>query len=413
MRKSLSELDSWQQNALTFAVSGIVLFLPTIIRIYWPSAGLIDVTGHPIGRDFINVWIGPQVVANEGISALFDLRGYEESLGTYFGTPLPFHNWGYPLFVLPFYWPFAQMPYVLALAIWTVLFGAAFLWAAISPVDRARASLAALLIAISPAAIINTISGQNGFISGALLLGSMLLLDRRPIVAGVLIGLLIFKPHLGFCLPFVLIALGAWRTFVAASVTAAILLFYTIPFIGLDPWIEYVEKVSPYQALLLEVFEGYYTNMMVSITAGLRSMGMAYTPALAIQAIVSVGVLVTTVMAVRQTKDATVRAFVVATAVPLMTPYAFNYDLTTTAAAVAWLIVGPLAMPQKYRLLLFMVWLVPALVMMPLVRCWGVPQIFMLAIFAISVRMAYGWQLETEDVRDPVAQPAGYPIELR
>ena len=52
--------------------------------------------------------------------ALFDLRGYHEAIGRLFGTPLPFHNWGYPLFTLPAFWPLAQLPYFWALAVWTV-----------------------------------------------------------------------------------------------------------------------------------------------------------------------------------------------------------------------------------------------------------------------------------------------------
>ncbi len=406
MRKAETSLPTWQQNAIIFALAGIVLFLPTLIRIYWPAGGLIDVTGHPIGRDFINVWIGPQVVANEGLSALFDREGYARSLGTYFGTPLPFHNWGYPLFVLPFYWPFAQLPYALALTLWTVLFGAAFLWAASAPVDRTRTTLAVIFIALSPAALINTVGGQNGFLTGALLMGSMLLLDRRPLVAGVLIGLLIFKPHLGLCLPFVLIALGAWRTFISASLTSAALLLYTLPFIGLDPWIEYVDKVSPYQALLLERFQGFYTNMMVSVTAGLRSMGVAYGPALAIQACVSLAVLVTVVFAVRKTEIPALRAALIATAVPLITPYAFNYDLTAAAAALAWLVVGPLRVPRQYRLLVLMAWLVPVLVMIPVVRFSGMPQLLMLASFAIFVCLAWGWRPQEAGVRERAALPA-------
>jgi hypothetical protein len=404
LRNNAIQLTAWQQNALLFLIAGIALCMPTIVRYYWPAGGMIDVTGHPIGRDFINVWIGPQVVANDGVMALFDIKGYAQSLGTYFGSPLPFHNWVYPLFVLPFYWPFAQLPYGLALALWTVLFGALFLWAAVAPVDRARTALAALLIAFSPAAIVNTIGGQYGFITAALLLASMLLLDRRPIVSGVLIGLLIVKPHMGFCLPFILIALGAWRAFIAASVTVVFLLLYTLPFVGLAPWIEYVDTVGHFQSHAMDRFQGFFTNMMVSITAGLRSVGIPYGPALAIQAVVSLAVTAITVLTVRQTTNPVMRAAVVALAVPLITPYAFNYDMTAAAAALAWLVVGPLALPPQYRTVLLMAWLVPALVMIPAIRTAFVPQILMLAAFAIVVRMAWGWQ--PEDSTESAASPA-------
>ena len=42
--------------------------------------------------------MGPQVAFGDGFATLFDLNAYHTALGTVFGHPLPFHNWGYPLF---------------------------------------------------------------------------------------------------------------------------------------------------------------------------------------------------------------------------------------------------------------------------------------------------------------------------
>lgn len=68
----------------------------------------------------------------------------------------------------------------------------------------------------APARLVNILNGQNGFLSAALLLGGTWWIDRRPVAAGILFGLLTFKPQFGTLLPFVPIALAAWR--VIASV---------------------------------------------------------------------------------------------------------------------------------------------------------------------------------------------------
>ena len=81
----------------------------------------------------------------------------------------------------------------------------------------------------TPACPINAIGGQNGFLSAALFLGGVLNIDRRPILSGVLIGLLTFKPHLGVVLPFALVALGAWRVIASAAVTALALFAAATP----------------------------------------------------------------------------------------------------------------------------------------------------------------------------------------
>src|SRR5207237_7780874 len=84
----------------------------------------LDVAGYQIGRDFINVWSGPQLAFGGKLATLFDLRAYHAAIGELFGQPLRFHNWGYPLFTLPAFWPLAQLPYFAALAVWTFgLFG--------------------------------------------------------------------------------------------------------------------------------------------------------------------------------------------------------------------------------------------------------------------------------------------------
>ena len=137
----------------------------------------------------------------------------------------------------------------------------------LAEVEPARRLPALLLLALTPACLINTIGGQNGFLSAALFLGGVLNIDRRPILAGVLIGLLTFKPHLGIVLPFALVALGAWRVIASAAVTALALFALSTAMFGLDAWREYVAVVGPYQTELLRQFEGFYTNMMVSVLA--------------------------------------------------------------------------------------------------------------------------------------------------
>ena len=44
---------------------------------------------------------------------------------------------------------------------------------------------------------------------------ALVLLDARPVLAGVLFGLLAYKPQFGLLIPLVLIATGRWKTFAA------------------------------------------------------------------------------------------------------------------------------------------------------------------------------------------------------
>jgi hypothetical protein len=366
-----------------FPAAALLISWPLFVRYYWPAGGGLDVTGHQIGRDFINVWAAPQLAFSGRLSTLFDLDDYAEAIGTLFGAPLPFHNWGYPPFTLLMFWPFAQLPYFWALSLWTVVLFAAFAGVTVSQVEPGRRVLALVALAFAPACLVNGIGGQNGFLTAALLLGGLLCLDRRPVLAGALFGLLTLKPHLGLVLPFVLLGLGARRTIAAATLTALALVAASVAAFGLEPWREYLGATSAYQMGLLEKWRGFYTLMMPSVFAGVRGLGLSSTIAWTAQAAVTLPVLAATVWAVRRTGDPRRRAFVVVAAVPLLTPYAFNYDLTALSAALIWKLCERRPGEAPSVLHLF-AWLVPTLMMS--VPMLGAAPLALVAIFVTAMR---------------------------
>ena len=372
---------------LLLVAGGLVVAAPLITQYYWPQSAFLDVTKHPIGRDFINVWGGPQIAFGHGLETLFDPKAYYAALKQVYGVDIAYHNWGYPLFVLPLYWLFAQMPYLAALAVWTLGFLGTYIWIVTRTVEPGKRLLVAGLLVVAPSSIINIIGGQNGFLTATLWLGGILWLDRRPILAGILIGLLIYKPHMGLCLPFVLIALGAWRAFLAAAITSILVFASSLFLVDVSDWMTYFEVIAPYQANLLVDFKGFYTYMMVSVAAGGRSAGLSFETAFAIQAIVSLTVLVTTIATVRRTTDRCARAFVIVAATPLITPYAFNYDLAALTAVVVWNLIGRLKTTneQAAPIIHVLVWMIPLVTMYPIPHHAALAPITLLIAFAYIV----------------------------
>ncbi|HEX8166875.1 MAG TPA: glycosyltransferase family 87 protein [Beijerinckiaceae bacterium] len=378
-------LTALSEPRVLFPAAALLVFWPLLARFYWPADGGLDVTGHPIGRDFINAWAAPQLAFSGRLATLFDLDGYARAIGELFGAPLPFHNWSYPPFALLLFRPLSQLPYFWALALWTVGLFAAFAAVVLSRVEPGRRPYALVALALAPACLMNAVGGQNGFLTAALLLGGVLCLDRRPVLAGILFGLLTVKPQLGLVLPFALLALGAWRTIAAAAATALALVAASVTVFGFEPWREYLGATSAYQLALLEKWRGFYTLMMPSVFAGARGLGLSSAAAWVVQAAVAAPVFAATAWAVRRTADPKRRAFVVAAAVPLVTPYAFNYDLTALAAILVWKLCGrrPDEAPGPLHLL---VWLSPALMMS--VSVPGAMPAALLVVFARSVREA-------------------------
>lgn len=368
-----------------YPVISLEILLP-LLYYYLPVGNGLDMTGHPLGRDFINVWAGPQLAFDGRLATLFDLQAYITAIGKLFGRPVDFANWGYPPFTLPLFWPLAQLPYFWALAVWTFGLLAIFSCIVVSQAARENRPYALVALILAPACLINILGGQNGFLSASLLIGGALSIDRRPLLAGVLFGLLTFKPHLGLVIPFALLALRAWRVIAAATLTALVLVAISIAMLGIEPWRQYLGVTSAFQLLLIENFDGFYTIMMASILAGARTFGIPFPIAMAVQVAIALPVLAAACWAVRRTTDPLRRTAVLVCAVPLVTPYAFNYDLTAIAAVIVWRLTGTIRSEGGSNLVWLFAWLAPT-AMMPLnIMGLGLAPLALLGAFVMSVR---------------------------
>ena len=364
--------EAVRRQLLFFTLIGLTISALVLWDNFRPGDLAVDITGHQYGRDFLNVWAGPRIVAQSGIMALFDYEAYYKALEGLYGAPVPFHNWSYPPHLLLFLPPFAALPYIPGLILWTGLGFALYAAVALTrlPADTLTAGLVFLLLA--PSSIINIVTGQNGFFTAALFLGGLMLLDRRPILAGALFGLLTVKPQLGLLLAPALLAIGAWRSIASATLTASLLVATAVLLWGIDPWLGWLTQASRYQQwLLTNNFDGFYTYMMPSIFAAGRLVGLPVNVAAAVQAAVALAVAVVTVVAFRRTRDTAPRALLLACGTLLVSPYAFNYDMTLLTAALLWTLVPMASVGDRDRQILGAAWLLP-IAIMPL-HIVGVP----------------------------------------
>lgn len=321
---------------------------------------------RPWGADFLNVWAGPRVAAQD-LSALFSIPHYMQQIAPWFDAPIATRTWSYPLYALFFYAPFAALPYASALLLWSVLGVAAYLLAARHCLKLHTSTLLALLA--SPMALVTLLAGQNGFFTAALALLALAWLHPRPWCAGICIGLLCIKPQLGLLWPFILLALGAWRSFAAASLTVLALVAASLALHGVDAWADYL----PYASELHTAFASddgadglrTYQLMMVSPLPSLRLVGMPAALAPLLQLAISLIAILCCVVGFRRHTDTATRCVLLGSASLLATPYGFNYDAgLLTAGCLALLMRTPSTMPATMRLLLIACYLLPGIGML-------------------------------------------------
>lgn len=361
------------------------VFLLTAAPTLRPAGGLLDVTGQAIGRDFVNVWIGAKLALGGEVGALFDHPAYQRALGAAFGPN--FRDgawWAYPPHALDLFAGFGAMSYPAALALWS--FGTlGLLLAAVLPkLERRGPAVAALVL--SPAVVVNFAYGQNGALTGALIVGAIALIDRRPVLAGVLFGLLTIKPHLGLLAPFCLIAVGAWRTMAVAAVTALALALASVIWLGVEPWRLYLTTALELQRLVLTGKDGAFVIMSQTVFQSAKPF-VGIDAAFALQAATAIVTAPLAVAAFRATSDPAVRALVFSTAAVLVLPYAFHYDTTAMEAATVWLLATRKVDGTTFALLL------PAFVapfVAPVLAALGAPlgPVALALAFAAAVRIA-------------------------
>lgn len=324
---------------LCYSLIGVLLLAPIIRIAYWPEPGGFDVAHYLLGRDFVNIWVGPQIVDRFGVMTLFDLEAYHWAMADVFGLLVQFNNWAYPLPMLFFARAFSAVPYFDALALWTALGLVAYLGVAFALVAREQRSFVTVALLLAPACIVNIVGGQNGFFVGALVLGAIVFWDRRPWFAGVFVGLLTLKPHLGIVVAAAMVATLAWRIALAASLTAAAMIAASWVAYGTEPWLAYLARVPETQWHILTAFEGFQRFMSVSVLASARAFGPSVSVAALSQTVVSLVAVVGTAVFIRRTHDLSLRALLITSGTFLASPYVFNYDMAMLTIATLWVML--------------------------------------------------------------------------
>jgi Glycosyltransferase family 87 len=334
---TLSSQSQWQLarpfalGCLALGVGQAVFLAAAFIKGTW----LLDPTGQAIATDFVNVWAaGRQVLAGEP-AAVYDVALHKAAevaaVGHGFAGEFP---WVYPpayLFVAAL---LALLPHVAACATWLALTFPAYV-AVIRAIVGHR--LGILLACAYPGLLANAAVGQNGFASAALLGGALLLMQRNPIMAGCLVGLLSFKPHLGILLPIVLVAGGYWRAFASAAVVVALLALAAWAAFGLDTWVAFLHSLSSASQSTLEQGRADWAKLQ-SLYGLVRMAGAPSAFAWAMQGMLAGAVAVSLVALWRSRASFDLKAAALATGALLATPYVFLYDLVVLAVAMAFLL---------------------------------------------------------------------------
>lgn len=291
--------------------------------------------GGGLPTDFVDVWAAGKLALAGHAASAYDWPTHKLAEEAAVGHSFPgYFGWHYPPTFFFAATGLALLPYTVAYAAW--VFGTFPAYAA--AIRAIIGDRVGYLFALAfPAVLSNFLVGQNGFLSTALIGGTLFLVERRPVMAGVLLGLLTYKPHLGLLFPIALIAGGHWRAFLAAAITAALMAAAALFIFGLDSWQAFFASIGHTSEVFLS--EGKADLSKLQTAFGLvRTLGGSEPLAWTVQVLVAVAAAAGIAGLWRSNAALEIKAAALGAATMLATPYLYTYDLVVMAVPLAFLI---------------------------------------------------------------------------
>jgi hypothetical protein len=382
------------ERARLWASALLIGYAVVIAFLFLTAHGLNDYQGRPLGSDFSNIYTAG-MEANAGhVTDIYVPAKHLAAERAIFGAKTPFYGWHYPPFLLLIAAPLAQLPYFAALFVWQAVTFALYLGAMALMLRNAGTKFEAsswILFAVAfPAVFANLLAGHNGFLTAALLAGALALLDRRPVIAGLLFGLLAYKPQFGLMIPLVLLITGRWRVIGGAALSVVTLVVLCTAFFGTDIWRAFSSSEEFTRTVVLEQGStGFYR--IQSVFAWVRMWSGPIPLAYIAQGLVTLLCGVSLFRIWRSDVSQSVKGAALCIAAILATPYSLDYDLMALAPAIALLAADGIvqgfrpcekAMIAALWLMPFLARALPALTLVPI----AVP--VMLAALALTLRYA-------------------------
>lgn len=387
------------QNVLSIAGIDWARYRLTRFRVYAICAALLAISlgvaamqystardnvlanGTTIGGDYVAFNVAAREAAAGHAAALYDPKAFEESLQR-LGPPVKKFGltFQYPPSYLFLILPLALFGFVPGFIVWAGAGAAAFFASLRAAGVR---GLFLFVILTAPSTFHAVITGQNGFLTAALLIAAGYHADRRPILAGLAAALLTVKPQFGVLLPVAYLAAGCWRAFLTAAAGAVLLAGASVLTFGLTSWAAFI---SAFHLASDNLAGGRFPLFkMATAFAAARMAGLPVAAAYALQIAFAFAAALLVGLVWRRVKDADLRAAVLCAAAFLATPYGYYYEFVILAFPLA--VVARRALEEGW--LQYEQWIVAALFIAPLwlpgeTRHYGLSYAFLIVLAVLA-----------------------------
>ncbi|MEL6682477.1 MAG: glycosyltransferase family 87 protein [Pseudomonadota bacterium] len=343
-----------QLTAWTNAVTMAVIFATFVyLGIDFPER--VDCVTRFI--DFHAIWGAARLALEGSIVSAFDRSVLEQAYGACGEVKM---YWLYPAPMTPLITPLGLLPFLAAFLGFVIASIAVLFLSLRSFLPNDRPALIAF--AFAPAWLPALVIGQfTLFWCAGLMAAITAIRANRPVIAGLILGLLTVKPTLGLLIPVVLLADRRYLTIVVAMISTIALHLSALAIYGFDYLQAWVTATRDHGANLAENL--IELKAMGSIATFLAQMGASNDLALRTNAaaLVILGILLFFVWRKAGARSDAACAALCA-ALPLSTPYLWHNDVAFSALVALFLYRADTANHSVlFRCVLFVLWAGPGL----------------------------------------------------
>ena len=310
-------------KVIQFAIAYAVLLMG--VRVGIELLKIVHPIDLPLFSDFVCFWTAGHVFWTGEAAEVYDYQSLTALQAQLFNHDgLPFF---YPPTWLLIVFPFALLPYQVAAILFQVLCVAV---AAGACAYLARSRSAGWMVFAFPAMIFGIMIGQNSLLNVALFGGCLAALDRhRPVLAGILIGLMAYKPQIGLLIPFAFLAGREYRAFLAAAAATLLTAGASAVVFGIGAWVAFFDAILFANSWLMAGETAAYKY--ASMLGWLRQFGIGNGLGYPVQIGFSVLSLAAVLWTWSRDVPVAVKGAVLVSATCLATPYLLDYDLALLA----------------------------------------------------------------------------------
>lgn len=307
----------------------VALYAAVAIGLFMWSKSWLDMWGKPLGYDFITFWSASYLTLRGHAADAFNAK--EIFLAQRVATPgETIFLWHYPPTFQLLSAPLSLMPYIVS---YLAFIGATLAAFVLTTRRLLGNSEAVWLLLASPAVYICVLHGQNSFLSAAIFASAILLIEKRPVMAGICLGLLAYKPQLGILLPLALALAGQWRVFFATAATALAFAGISTLVFGIDLWVAFFKDGAVVRQIMENGFLPW--EKMPSAFIFFRLLGVPQGVAYGLQAVTAIAAAASVAVVWRRFGATRLSFAVLIVATMLVPPYIFDYEFAILVVPLA------------------------------------------------------------------------------